>query len=199
LKILVSLAPGDAGEPYTLFSPAGPRGAHGWAREDQYGDIAPNGDELRRLLDRQRLGHEAIALDVQWDSGGRPQVQLWVYRNVLWYMVSKSWIIPYLEDCVDRIFYDFGNAFPSTWYCFEEGSRPPAVIQEAERKTRRALRVAVRQQVWLRDNGRCVSCASQEQLEFDHIIPWADGGSDEAANLQLLCLPCNRRKGRQVG
>lgn len=53
--------------------------------------------------------------------------------------------------------------------------------------------------VWQRDGGRCISCAAQSDLEFDHIIPVALGGSDTIRNLQLLCEPCNRRKGASLG
>lgn len=49
--------------------------------------------------------------------------------------------------------------------------------------------------VWKRDEGRCVRCQSNLELEFDHIIPLAMGGSNSARNLQLLCGPCNRSKG----
>jgi hypothetical protein len=49
--------------------------------------------------------------------------------------------------------------------------------------------------VWQRDQGRCVACGSNENLEFDHIIPVSLGGATTARNLQLLCEPCNRRKG----
>jgi hypothetical protein len=49
--------------------------------------------------------------------------------------------------------------------------------------------------VWKRDSGRCQSCGSTIELQFDHIIPVALGGSNEAENLQILCGPCNRRKG----
>lgn len=56
----------------------------------------------------------------------------------------------------------------------------------------------VRLFVWQRDEGRCVSCGSRERLEFDHIIPVAEGGSSTERNVQLLCETCNRRKGRQV-
>jgi len=53
--------------------------------------------------------------------------------------------------------------------------------------------------VWQRDGGVCVSCGSKERLEFDHIIPLTMGGSNTARNLQLLCEPCNRAKGGNLG
>jgi hypothetical protein len=33
------------------------------------------------------------------------------------------------------------------------------------------------------------------EMEADHITPWSKGGKTEPANCQMLCLPCNRRKG----
>ena len=52
----------------------------------------------------------------------------------------------------------------------------------------------VKQYVWVRDGGACVHCGSKSELQYDHIIPVAMGGSHEQENLQLLCGPCNRRK-----
>jgi hypothetical protein len=57
---------------------------------------------------------------------------------------------------------------------------------------------AVRLFVWQRDRGQCVTCGSTVRLEFDHIIPLADGGSNTERNIQLLCESCNRTKGRSV-
>lgn len=57
----------------------------------------------------------------------------------------------------------------------------------------------IKVEVWKRDSGRCVKCQSQTNLEFDHIIPLAMGGSNSIRNLQLLCAPCNRSKGATLG
>ncbi len=60
---------------------------------------------------------------------------------------------------------------------------------------RRPIPDNVKMFVWQRDGGRCVKCGSQLNLEFEHIIPIAKGGSNTARNLQLLCENCNRLKG----
>ncbi len=56
----------------------------------------------------------------------------------------------------------------------------------------------VRTEVWRRDGGRCVKCGSQRNLEFDHVIPVALGGSNTTRNIQLLCEACNRAKGTSL-
>ena len=57
----------------------------------------------------------------------------------------------------------------------------------------------VRDDVWNRDGGRCVECGSNENLEFDHIIPHSKGGANTYRNIQLLCEKCNRSKSDNIG
>ena len=80
----------------------------------------------------------------------------------------------------------------------DEGGKP-AKAGKAGKKTRKSIPEDVRHAVWRRDEGKCVDCDSQQELEFDHIIPLAMGGSNTERNLQLLCADCNRRKGATLG
>lgn len=66
-------------------------------------------------------------------------------------------------------------------------------------RSREVIPTEMKMQVWQRDSGRCVACGSNENLEFDHIIPVSMGGATTLRNLQLLCLGCNRTKGASLG
>jgi 5-methylcytosine-specific restriction endonuclease McrA len=65
-------------------------------------------------------------------------------------------------------------------------------------RPREPISEAVRHEVWRRDQGQCVDCGSKSALEFDHIIPWSQGGSNTVRNLELRCEICNRKKGAQT-
>lgn len=59
----------------------------------------------------------------------------------------------------------------------------------------RIIPTAVKLEVWRRDKGRCVKCGSQDNLHFDHIIPYSKGGSSLVAeNIQILCARHNLTK-----
>ena len=49
---------------------------------------------------------------------------------------------------------------------------------------------------------RCAACGtdirSPQPYDLDHIIPFCRGGIHEDSNLQCLCPPCNRAKGRKL-
>ncbi len=57
----------------------------------------------------------------------------------------------------------------------------------------------VKQEVFKRDGGQCVKCASKDNLHFDHIIPFSKGGSSlTSENIQLLCARHNLQKSDQI-
>lgn len=66
------------------------------------------------------------------------------------------------------------------------------------RNISRSIPRKVQFRVLKRDNQICSSCKNSvldEEVEFDHIIPWSKGGPSEEYNIKLLCKRCNRKKG----
>ncbi len=114
----------------------------------------------------------------------------------------------------DRVYWWFEDRV----YWEDEGLRGDdvlALVRDRERRQRRRLDRAhaalagertgarrrepvpreVRRAVWERDGGRCVACGADFDLQYDHVIPVALGGASTVENLQVLCAPCNQRKG----
>jgi hypothetical protein len=59
----------------------------------------------------------------------------------------------------------------------------------------RLIPTSVKLEVWKRDRGKCVRCGSQDNLHFDHIIPYSKGWSSLIAeNIQILCARHNIAK-----
>ena len=62
----------------------------------------------------------------------------------------------------------------------------------------RAFTPAMKAESFERQGGVCPLCNetfSIGEMEGDHIDPWSQGGRTVAENCQMLCRPCNRRKG----
>jgi len=63
----------------------------------------------------------------------------------------------------------------------------------------RIIPSAIKLEVWKRDKGKCVKCGSQDNLHFDHIIPYSRGGSSLVAeNIQILCARHNLEKRNKI-
>ena len=76
-----------------------------------------------------------------------------------------------------------------------EGEEDFSVPVPSQSKPRRIIPTPVKLEVWKRDGGKCTICGSEEDLHFDHIIPWSKGGSSSTPeNIQLLCGRHNLQK-----
>jgi hypothetical protein len=56
----------------------------------------------------------------------------------------------------------------------------------------------IRSIVLERDGHACSYCGAEKQLEGDHIVPLARGGSNALSNLATACRPCNLSKGSKT-
>lgn len=77
-------------------------------------------------------------------------------------------------------------------------TKAKSILPEENDARSRRITQEVKDKVWNRDGGKCVECGSNQNLEFDHIIPFSKGGANTYRNLQLLCEPCNRSKSASI-
>ena len=76
-----------------------------------------------------------------------------------------------------------------------EGEENFSIPASATAERRRIIPTAIKLAVWKRDGGRCVTCGANDELHYDHIIPFSRGGSSlTAENVQLLCARHNLEK-----
>lgn len=75
----------------------------------------------------------------------------------------------------------------------------PYVLTRDERHLNiRQFTPAMKRSAYERQKGVCPVCSEKfsiDDMEGDHIDPWVDGGKTVTENCQMLCKPCNRRKG----
>lgn len=110
--------------------------------------------------------------------------------RVTWRRAMTLWIggrVEILEAYGDRVVRTIDRAYPL-----------PAVVRflRGRRRFRHLIRFS-RDNVFLRDKGRCQYCGQEvprAAATYDHVIPRALGGGASWDNLVVACLPCNQRK-----
>ena len=76
-----------------------------------------------------------------------------------------------------------------------EGDEDFAQPVRLNAERRRIIPSDIKLEVWRRDGAKCSMCGATDELHFDHILPFAKGGTSlTAANVQLLCARHNLAK-----
>lgn len=72
-------------------------------------------------------------------------------------------------------------------------------------RVRQNIPVNIKRNVFTRSGGCCefvspggIRCSSQYQLEFDHLIPWSQGGKNGEDSLRVLCRVHNQYRTKQT-
>ena len=111
----------------------------------------------------------------------------------------------YIRASAINLNYDgYKRNSPKTYPFILNCDLPPSENTRRKNKTpddknSRRIPQEVKDSVWRRDEGKCVECGTNKNLEFDHIIPHSKGGANTYRNVQLLCEKCNREKSDKIG
>ena len=68
----------------------------------------------------------------------------------------------------------------------------------SEQTTRRKIPKQERRRIFAKTKGRCAYCGTDlhgEKWTVDHIVPLANGGTNDECNMFAACKSCNHRKG----
>jgi|WetSurMetagenome_2_1015567.scaffolds.fasta_scaffold130449_1 hypothetical protein len=181
----------------------------GWVKDRQKKDMKTYLDELKLLLSSDnpqcllRLTDNILIYPLRIESYQKnqymiiPPGQFYIYKNNLYHVSDMS---PYSEKEIEILikenYYKNNERFQRLIKEIELFEKLDSEI--VENISREPIPESIRFIVWRRDEGKCVRCGSQNNLEFDHIIPVSKGGSNTERNVQLLCETCNREKSNRI-
>lgn len=102
-----------------------------------------------------------------------------------------------------------GRLIDAGGYCAEHKKAPAGSFADRSRGTRHERGYGtkwekIRERILRRDNGLCQECLRNGRVTpvghkpftayCDHIVPKAEGGTDDDSNLQTLCRACHQAK-----
>lgn len=144
-------------------------------------------------LTQNGLFHEAAQAYIR---SAKPAARVRVYEKIKDGIWSYNGLFQLVDSWTEtsgnrRVFKFMLHSIP------DEESDFTADFPELEQ--RRIVPSHVKLAVWKRDKGVCVECGSKTNLHFDHILPYSRGGTSETeANIQLLCMKHNIKKGAKL-
>ena len=144
----------------------------------------PNADELRQYFEHVMGWIQMKFPKKRKEMKGVPWGELYnQYKN-------KPLDATALEEQVSRLMRDSDVQNKKGIYAYVlDGDERHLNVRTFDANTRR--------EVYERQEGICPICKQHfeiEEMEADHITPWSKGGRTIAANCQMLCQECNRRK-----
>ena len=136
----------------------------------------------------ERLGRQWVGMDL-WD-GAYAIVKQRMEENKQLLADDNPQII-YTEDAPERD--DGGEDAPA----FELPLRKSRIVESWQKLSHAEMRDIL----YDAQEGVCGGCGRElekEFMELDHIMPRADGGSNDITNRIMLCSPCNRKKSHRL-
>jgi len=102
----------------------------------------------------------------------------------------------YVKTIGEEIFYEYGKLISRS--AFNGTIQYGFVMNKLKELKSGAITMSGTIREWQREQElpkECVFCGSMQDLQTDHLIPRARGGTDSADNLVLSCRSCNSSRG----
>ncbi len=128
-------------------------------------------------------------------KSGAPAEKIRVYEKLF----SGVWSYRGLFDLVDFSYTRVGErrVFKFVLRLTDDDSQPQT--QTVLRERSRIIPTSIKKGVWERDKGKCVICGSEDELHFDHDIPYSKGGTSITIdNVRILCARHNLTKSDKI-
>lgn len=131
-----------------------------------------------------------------YKSGQRAPERVRVYEKIKAGIWSYNGVFHLVDSWVEQDEYRQVFKFKLVAVEGDEDFSHPAV---RELTHRRIIPSSVKLEVWKRDGGKCVKCGAANELHFDHVLPYAKGGTSiTPENVQLLCVRHNLQKSDRI-
>lgn len=142
------------------------------------------------MLDLSPRAFLAFIASISWAAR---QGTDYTHRGIIRMAIGPR-VQPAIDELVDMGFLVPRIGQKNEWHLAHEGT----LWRRGTPLQRRPIRDHVRRTVMERDGHACVECSATEALTLDHIWPYSKGGTDEPANLRVLCRSCNSKKGART-
>lgn len=134
-------------------------------------------------------------------NGDVPIKEHWYRCDITGELIYEGWPRIHIDGTDVDISFDAVQQVIMPWYV--KAAPVPFEMLVGDMKMRCGIRrdrrwpisASIRASVIIESGGKCVKCGSTERLQIDHIVPVKNGGPDDRENLQVLCQPCNLKKG----
>ncbi|WFP50190.1 HNH endonuclease [Methylomonas sp. EFPC3] len=131
-------------------------------------------------------------------ANGKSKTEEDIWDDIRMLHLWRPWVAEQLreyepEDITCKV---FGHSCP-VFFVQSGGTETKESRPEGRSVPRNVMLKVVR-----RDNHTCQLCHAHvpdDEIEFDHIIPFSRGGATTVENIRLLCRSCNRKKSNALG
>lgn len=160
-------------------------------------DFNPKTVNQPRITKSGKLTQNGLFVDAvdEYKQRKRESELVKVYEKVL----PGVWS---MKGCFDLVDYKYEHNGKRNIFVFTlslNDTAEPSNNIKVEIKHNRLISSEVKKEVWIRDGGKCVLCGSNNNLHFDHDLPFSKGGTSlTAKNVRILCMKCNLSKSDKI-